>query len=120
MALLARDGIGEIQDLQLSHQWTLKAAAQGKPSAMLRCARQYEKGEGVKSDIRKAFRWCLRAAEAGHPEAQHLVGFSYYIGKGVDPDPVASFAWLHLAAEKNASGAAEARDMVGLTLSKAR
>ena len=120
LALLARDGIGEIQDLQLSHQWTLKAAAQGKPSAMLRCARQYEKGEGVKSDIRKAFRWRLRAAEAGHPEAQHLVGFSYYIGKGVDPDPVASFAWLHLAAEKKASGAAEARDMVGLTLSQSQ
>lgn len=116
LALLARDGIGEIQDLQLSHQWTLKAAAQGKPSAMLRCARQYEKGVVVKSDIRKAFRWCLRAAEAGLPEAQHLAGFWYYEGRGVVSDPVASFAWLHLAAEKNASGAAEARDMVGVTL----
>jgi TPR repeat protein len=120
LALLARDGIGEIQDPKLSHQWTLKAAAQGKPSAMLRCARQYEKGEGVERDIRKAFRWCLRAAESGLPEAQHLAGFSYYIGKGVDPDPAASFAWLHLAAEKKASGAAEARDMVGSTLTQSQ
>ena len=117
LALLARDGIGEIQDLKLSHQWTLKAAAQGKPSAMLRCARQYEKGVVFKPDIRKAFLWCLRAAEAGLPEAQHLAGFWYYKGHGVVSDPVASFAWLHLAAEKNASGAAEARDMVGVTLS---
>jgi TPR repeat protein len=62
----------------------------------------------------------LRAAESGLPEAQHLAGFSYFIGKGVDPDPAASFAWLHLAAEKNASGAAEARDMVGSRLSQSQ
>jgi len=104
----------------LSHQWTLKAAEQGKPSAMLRCARQYERGEGVEPDLKEAFGWYLRAAESGLPEAQHLAGFSYYLGKGVDPDPAASFAWLHLAAEKKASGAAEARDMVGSTLTQSQ
>ena len=38
----------------------------------------------------------------------------------MDPDPAASFAWLHLAAEKKASGAAEARDMVGSTLTQSQ
>ncbi|HBF02781.1 MAG TPA: hypothetical protein DDW77_06425 [Verrucomicrobiales bacterium] len=120
LALLAGHGMGEIQDIPLSHQWTLKAAEQGKPSAMLRCGRQYERGEGVEPDLKEAFGWYLRAAESGLPEAQHLAGFSYYLGKGVDPDPAASFAWLHLAAEKKASGAAEARDMVGSTLTQSQ
>ncbi|MFT4560670.1 MAG: TPR repeat protein [Gammaproteobacteria bacterium] len=97
-----------------------KLADAGDPTAMVRLAALYHRGEGVSRDIEKAADLYLAAAELGNAEAQFNLGNMYLLGEGFPEDESWALTFYRLAAEQgHALATANMEEMIraGLNLS---
>ncbi len=76
-----------------SFEQTLKDAEGGNAQAMLKLARMYDAGKGVKRNFKTGFEWRMKAAEQGSAEAQNGVAANYIQGKGTPVDYEAALEW---------------------------
>jgi len=85
-----------------SLKWTLAAAKNGSPEAMLLAGLMFSNGAGTGApDLRQAAEWFQQAASAGSPRAMSALGECYLYSKGVTRDPRRAVDWLNKAAAKN-------------------
>ena len=79
----------------------LKAAKQGKVSAMYDVAKFYEHGRGTDLNLTKAANWYQKAAEAGDASAKSRLGIMYFEGRGVKQNYPKALQLLNAAVKKN-------------------
>jgi len=85
-----------------SLKWTLAAAKNGNPDAMLLSGLMLSNGTGTGApDLREAAVWFQQAAAAGNPRAMVALGECYLLSKGVTRDPRLAMEWLNKAAAQN-------------------
>ena len=102
--------------------WYIQSSNQGNPKAMLKLAKLYFGGLGVKQDTYQAFKWALKAEEnsiAGSTElrqqimeqinntaakgvvyAQYMMAIIYLEGQGIEKDINQAELWLRKAASQ--------------------
>ena len=70
LALLYYHGKGVAVDLELAHQWYLRAAQQDYLRAQYRVAEMFEKGEGVRKNLIQAYFWFKVAGDEKYSDAR--------------------------------------------------
>lgn len=114
-------GRGVPKNLTEAHRFYTEAAEKGDSEANNELGFMYFVGHGVEQNYEKAFELFEIAARKGLVMAQYNVGIMLYSGNGVPaPDLVAAYAWLSVAATNGHSQAAQVRDLVEASLSKAK
>lgn len=110
-------GHGVPADKEEAVIWYRKAADHSHAEAQYVLGMINILGLVVRRDYVEAAKWHRRAAEQGHGEAQLMLGKTYAYGAGMQIDYVHAYLWLNLASVTGVRGAAEAHELVSLTMS---
>jgi TPR repeat protein len=97
-------------------KWYRKAAEQDHDQAQYMLGMIYTLGLLGRRDYVEAVKWLSKAADQGHGKAQLMLGKMYAHGVGVSTDYVQAYKWLNLASVAAMKGAAEAHELVALTM----
>lgn len=109
-------GKGVPKDHDEALMWYRKAAEQGHIRAQYMLGMIYTLGLVGYRDYVAAVEWLHKAADQGHGKAQLMLGKMYAHGVGVSTDYVQAYKWLNLASVAAMEGAAEAHELVALTM----
>jgi TPR repeat protein len=94
-------------------------AEEGDVDAQTSLAGMYLMGSGVARNFRLAAKWYRPAAEQGDAIAQLNLGDLYGRGLGVEKDLVRAWLWLSLAAAAEHDWAADRREVIAKSMTKA-
>ncbi|MBV1930471.1 MAG: sel1 repeat family protein [Porticoccaceae bacterium] len=97
-------------------KWYRKAAEQNHVQAQYMLGMIYTLGLVGHRDYIEAVKWLGKAADQSHGKAQLMLGKMYAHGVGVSTDYVQAYKWLNLASVAAMKGAAEAHELVALTM----
>lgn len=97
-------------------KWYRKAAEQDHAQAQYMLGMIYTLGLVGRRDYVEAVKWLGKAADQGHGQAQLMLGKMYAHGVGVSTDYVQAYKWFNLASAAAMKGAAEAHELVALTM----
>ncbi|KAG2208222.1 hypothetical protein INT47_006077 [Mucor saturninus] len=97
-ALIYQKGYCTSVDYSLALEWFMKAAANGKKSAMYEIGMMYLNGEGVRKQDDLACQWLTRSAELGYLSAQLCLGIFYY-ETSISCDYKQAMHWFQNAAD---------------------
>ncbi len=94
--------------------WLWKATAKGNPTAPVRLAAMYVKGDGVPRSCEQAMVLLKGAAQKGNAQARNRLGFMYSSGICVQRNRVEAYRWLSsaLVADPNSEWAQQNRDLL--------
>ena len=108
------EGVPKNHDQAL--KWYRKAAEQDHVGSQYMLGMIYTLGLLGHRDYVEAVKWLRKAADQGHGKAQLMLGKMYAHGVGVSTDYVQAYKWLNLASVAAMKGAAEAHELVALTM----
>jgi len=110
-------GFGVSRNKVEAVNWYRKAANQGHPEAQYMVAMMYTLGLVVHRDYVEAIKWHRKAADQGYGKAQLMLGKMYAYGAGVPINYVHAHLWLNLASIAGVKGAADAHELISLSMS---
>ena len=110
LGILARYGMGVVQDFSVALYWYQLAAEQGYPRGQYQLGLMHEYGLGVGQSDAAAVRWYRASAAQEYVRAQFALGVMFAEGRGVAKDVVEAARWYHRAAEQ---GDANAQNILG-------
>jgi TPR repeat protein len=98
------DGSWKKKSINNGHNWMLKAARAGNPSAQNDIGWDYYKGNGLPKSIPLAVYWITRAAESLEPYAYGSLCEMYGRGDVFKSDKIEAYKWCKLAVLKMPDG----------------
>ncbi len=101
--VFANSSFADTSDWALVERFNLKlkAAKEGKISAMYDVGKLYERGRGTDINLTSAAKWYQKAADAGDAFAKSRLGIMYFEGRGVEQNYKKSLQLLNAAVKKN-------------------
>ncbi len=110
LGILARYGLGVVQDYSVALHWYQLAAEQGYARGLYQLGLMHEYGLGVGQSDSEALRWYRASAAQEYVRAQFALGVMFAEGRGVAADGVEAASWYRRAAEQ---GDANAQNILG-------
>ena len=116
LAMIYKEGRGVLENAIESAKWFRVAAEKNHAEAQFHLGLAYKAGRGTLQNFSEAVKWFEKAAMQDNANGQYNLGLMYRTGQGIPLDNTKAYFWFNLAAAKAHPRAAEARDMVMLSM----